>query len=454
MSITGRKKPFWLFITLTISKLIQKLCYLIPHIGGTALPGLISLKLQPTLINQIKEINQLQSIIITGTNGKTTTSRLLGHILKANSTKFLHNRTGSNLLRGIASTLVAQADFAGQLPAKLAIWEVDEAVLASAVDQLHPQYILFTNLFRDQLDRYGEIDTILNNWRSALKKTKPSTKIIFNLDDPSLNFLAQSLKPDQIKTFGLSNQQMSQGQPQHAADAIFCPACHQPLIFTHVFTSHLGHYSCSSCSFKRRPPDISYQHISPLVKEFKLTDQYQLYNLLAAFSLARLLNIPIPAIKKAVKTFQPVFGRGEIFTLNTKTSQIHLIKNPAGFNVILESLKQKKQLNSQPLLIAINDLTADGKDISWLWDVNLELLANRKKPIIVTGLRAYDIALRLKYAGIKKTQILIQPKPERAIQQLKTQNPPPLHLLATYTAMLQIRRILNKQKEIKPTWKD
>ena len=453
ISITGLKTRLQLFLAVLIGRLICKLCQLLPHIGGTALPGLIGLKICPTLINQIREINQLHSIIITGTNGKTTTSRLLGHILKTQPIAIIQNQTGSNLIRGIASSLINQVSLNGKLSAHLAIWEVDEAVLPIAVNQLRPKHILFTNLFRDQLDRYGEIDTILAAWQSALKKISPSTQVFFNLDDPCLNFLSQSLKSSQTTTYGLPAQKMSPRQPTHSADTVFCPVCHQPLNFTCTFTSHLGHYSCSSCSFNRLSPDYSFSSISSLTKHFPLTDQYQLYSLLAAFSLARSLNVPKSVISQAVQTFKPVFGRGELFTLNSKPAQIHLTKNPAGFNVVLESLCRQKQLNSQPLLIAINDLTADGKDISWLWDVHLHLLAKRKKPVIASGLRAHDLALRLKYAGLDQTKILIQPRLKTAIKQLQAQSPAPLHLLASYTAMLSIRRILSRQKIVSSTWK-
>jgi len=180
-----------LFFSITIAKFISQLSRLIPFIGGSALPGLIALKLNPALINQISKKNKLKSIIITGTNGKTTTSRLLGKILKTNHIKYIHNRTGSNLLRGIASTLINQSNNFGKIDKNLAIWEVDEAIIPQAIKQLNPSIILFNNLFRDQLDRYGEIDSILNKWKQGINNLSKTTKLIINIDDPSLNYLSQ-----------------------------------------------------------------------------------------------------------------------------------------------------------------------------------------------------------------------------------------------------------------------
>jgi UDP-N-acetylmuramyl tripeptide synthase len=451
MNITGQKIGLNFYFSLFVGKLLNLVCRLFPFTGGTALPGLISLKLDPTLINQIREINRLESIIITGTNGKTTTSRLLAHMLMTNSVKLIQNRTGSNLLRGLASTLINQTNLSGKLDASLAIWELDEAAFEPALTQVRPSLVIFTNLFRDQLDRYGEIDSILKSWLSACQKLPPKTKILVNLDDPSLNFLAQKLKnKQQIFSYGLEQKSVRR-HLAHASDAIFCPFCHQPLKFSRIFTSHLGHYLCSHCSFKRSSPDFKLE--PELLPLFPLRGIHQRYNLLAALAAARILKIPEKSILQAIKTFKPAFGRQESFRFKQKPAHLFLVKNPAGFNVILETLKQTQQLN-RPLLIAINDLIADGTDISWLWDVDLQVLNTRQQPVIVSGLRAEDLALRLKYAGLPKDLIQLQPHLKAALKDLGRSPAAPVYLLASYTAMLALRKILTQQKIIHSTWAD
>jgi UDP-N-acetylmuramyl tripeptide synthase len=441
-----------LFFSLLIGKLIQLICRLLPAIGGSALPGLVSLRLDPRLIEKLVKKNNLQSIIITGTNGKTTTSRLLGAILQAQSTPYLHNRTGSNLLRGIVSTLINQTNLLGQLSVNSAVWEVDEAVAPEAIKQLKPQILLFTNLFRDQLDRYGEIDTILQNWQKSLRFLPRTSKLIVNIDDPSLNQLAISWShPSRTITFGLSEKLAPKTSPAHAADALFCPDCLKPLQFTHVFTSHLGHYHCSSCSFKRQKPQLT---LSSQKQTPSLPGLHNLYNLLAATSLAQTLNISQTVIHQAIKDYQPAFGRAESFKLGRLPVNILLVKNPAGFNITLETLQAKKHLHSQPLLLILNDLIADGTDVSWIWDVDFELLKKRQTPLVVSGLRAPDLALRLKYAGLKPHLITIQPSLKKALSFLKHQPGSSGYILPTYTAMLQLREILRKQKLIHSTWED
>ncbi|MDZ7586870.1 MAG: MurT ligase domain-containing protein [Patescibacteria group bacterium] len=368
-----------------IGKLIAFFLQLFSSKGGTALPGLIALKINPNLIRRLAEKNQLQSIIITGTNGKTTTSRLLGSMLQAQNIPFLHNRSGSNLLRGIASTLINQSDTAGWIKTKLAIWEIDEAVVPIAIQQLQPKIILFNNLSRDQLDRYGELDTLLKSWQQSLSLHPKNTQVFINQTDQNL----KTLHSPQIIYFG-----------------------------------------------QALPPGEYFQA-----------------NILAAQALARSLKLKPASIHQGLKSFQPAFGRGETFTYHHKQIKISLVKNPAGFTAVLNQLQHNHQLN-QPLLIALNDLIADGADVSWIWDANLEILKNRRTPIIVSGLRAADLALRLKYAGINETFIQIQPRLHLAWQNFISQPGSVGNILPTYTAMLSLRQLLSQQKIIHSSWQD
>jgi len=371
--------------SLVIGKIITLFLKLFSLSGGTALPGLIALKLNPTLINQIVNKNQLISIIITGTNGKTTTSRLLGSIFKSSGINYIHNRTGSNLLRGIASTLINQTDISGKLKAKYAIWEVDEAAVKSAIIQLQPQIVLFNNLSRDQLDRYGELDTVILSWQAGIDSLPSSSQVLINQLDPRLS----KLKAKNLITFG---QSLNPGQ-----------------------------------FFKA--------------------------NIQAATAIAQILKIKNIYINQAVKNFKPAFGRGETFIFNRKPIRISLVKNPSGFNAVLSWLNLQKQLN-QPLLLILNDRIADGTDVSWIWDTNLEILSPRTQPIIISGLRSYDLALRLKYAGVNSNLIKVQPSITKAWSDLLNQKGPIFNILPTYTAMLELRQYLNRQKIIHSSWKD
>ncbi|MBU1085348.1 MAG: MurT ligase domain-containing protein [Candidatus Beckwithbacteria bacterium] len=417
-----------------IGKLTRTICHLIPSLGGTALPGLIALKLNKNLIKNLVNKNNLKSIIITGTNGKTTTGRLLAHILKKANISYLHNRTGSNLERGIASNLISNSSMKGSLPSQLAIFEIDEAVVPLLSKVLNPKVILFTNLFRDQLDRYGEIDTILSKWKQTLKTLNNKTTIIYNCDDPSLEYLTKETT-NKI-SFGLNKSHSTTKPLSASADAIFCLNCHQPLNFTHIFTSHLGHYSCPSCNFKRSVPKVN------LNLKSNLPGIYNLYNLLAAIAIAKSLGINQKTITKAIKSFTPTFGRGKSFKLKNLKTKILLVKNPTGYNVILETLTQNKNFKTSPLLLILNDNIADGTDISWIWDVHFNYLKYQKAPIIVSGTRANDLKLRLKYAGIQPARTVLAGSIKKALKILSNQPGSSAYILPTYTALLKLRKIL------------
>lgn len=435
-----------LSLAIIVAKITNQLCRLTPGLGGTALPGLLALKIDKNLLQKLIKKNQLDSIIITGTNGKTTTSRLLAHILKQAKVPYIQNRSGSNLARGITSSIINNLSASGQLSSKLAIFEVDEAVVPHLAKLLNPKIILFNNLFRDQLDRYGEIDTILSKWKQALKTLSNQTTVIYNCDDPSLEYLTKDIK-NKI-SFGLNKKHSKTKPLASSADAIFCLKCHQPLNFTHIFTSHLGHYSCPSCNFKRSTPQ------SNLNFKSNLPGVYNLYNLLAATTISKALKINQITIIKSLKSFTPAFGRGETFKQKGLNIKIFLVKNPTGYNAILETLAQTKNIKTSLLLLILNDNIADGTDISWIWDVDFNYLKYQKAPIIVSGTRAHDLALRLKYAGIKPSRLILVGSIKKALKKLSNQKGSSAYILPTYTAMLQLREILKKQKLLHSTWND
>lgn len=368
---------------LVISLLIAKIAALF---GGTAIPGLIGLQLNRTLINQIVKKNKLDSIIITGTNGKTTTARLLGSVLSLAKIDYCHNRSGSNLLRGIATTLINQSSLTGKLKQKFAIFEVDEATVPAAIKELAPKIVVVTNLSRDQLDRYGEIDTLLNLWQKSFDSLPKTSQVLINAADRRL----RPLRHPNRRYFGK----------------------------------------------KQTGTGLKYPS--------QFHGKFNYDNLWAVETIANCLGLDESLVPLAARSSPPAFGRGEVFSLEGKNYQINLVKNPASLKAVWQMLLDRKHLN-QPLLLILNDLLADGTDVSWIWDAPLPELERRLTPVVVSGRRADDLALRLKYANLKTKLMIIEPKIDRAFNRLTRIPGSPKYILPTYTAMLELRRYLKKE---------
>lgn len=439
--------------------------------GGTAAPGLISLKIDSRLIKKLRK-QLTYSIIISGTNGKTTTARLLASILQQAGIAFYHNRAGSNLLRGVASTLVSQAKLNGSLVPKIGLWEIDEAALPQALESLQPKLVVLTNLFRDQLDRYGEIDTLAKKWQLALKKLPQQNLIILNSDDPTVASLGKNLS-HKVYYYGIRDSKAGEEKLSHAADAIFCPYCSRALVYKKVYISHLGRYYCRNCGEIQPNPQFFADHISHQLSQLQflshtpkvsylikapLSGLYNTYNALASISIATLLKIDKLAIIEGIKKFIPAFGRFEQISIGQKTLKILLVKNPAGFNEVIKMINFLTHKQKASLLIALNDKIADGQDVSWIWDADVEKLEQEQLAnIIISGTRRYDLGLRLKYANIIR-----QPADRisnilplnQAISSLLNTPSKNLIIIPTYTAMLEIRKILNKKGLVHSTWKD
>jgi len=437
------------------------------HLGGaTAAPGLAALKIDRQLIAKMSKNFPQGSIIITGTNGKTTTSRMLASIFKKQGLEPIHNRTGSNLLRGIASTLIENSNLSGKIKNDIAIWEIDEAVMPQATNQIAPKVIVITNLFRDQLDRFGEVNKLRKIWKDAVKKLNKKDILILNADDPQVASLSQSTKAKVI-FFGLSDTNWGSLTLPRVADARFCPSCATPLNYKTVYISHMGDYSCPKCIVRRPKPNIFAQEIQSVEEEkadFRLVTPngqveiklsvgglYNIYNALAAASAAWTQNINLETIKNGLVNFKAAFGRVEKFEIDGKILWLYLVKNPTGFNEVIKTLFSDRE--KKDVLIAINDLTADGKDVSWLWDVDFENLQNKTGKIFLTGIRALDMALRLKYAQIGKPA-LVENNLEKALKAGIEQSEEKLFILPTYTAMLELRKILNKMGHGVKFWED
>ena len=474
-------KKIRFFLAIIVGKTIFFLTRTLGRGGGTAAPGLIANKLYPPLASQVTNQLKYGSVVITGTNGKTTTSRILSSILCQAGYKPIHNRAGSNLMRGVTSTLIEKCTLGGKIKANIGIWEIDEATFPHAVKDLNPKIVIITNLFRDQLDRYGEIDTIKKIWEESLLKLSRETVVILCGDDPNVASLGLNLK-NKVFYFGIEDKSFVTKTLPHSADCKQCPRCGSFLSFSSCFFSHLSsQYTCTNCGFSRPPIDLICRKIlfkdtkstqvslNTLTKQLNLkiylSGLYNVYNLLAAVATAQVLKVTENEIEEGVLKFRPAFGRIEKISAGKKEILLLLCKNPTGFNEVLRTItRKKKKLN---ILIAINDCVADGRDVSWLWDVDFEVLREKTQSLIVSGVRAEDMALRLKYAGLeignwyaqgisRSKQLEIEKSFQRAITLglKRTKAKEALYILPTYTAMLEIRKVLNKMGLTHKSWED
>lgn len=406
--------------------------------SGSTWPGHLALTIRKNFIKDISSQNKnLKIILIAGTNGKTTTGKFIQTILEKNGKKVFQNHAGANLQNGVASSLLLHANGNGTIPYDFAVFEVDENILPIILDEIIPKAVVLLNLFRDQLDRYGEIDTITHKWKQALKKLSKNTFLILNADDPQIAFLAKDLALETLY-FGLNDSSSSQESYQHAADSSYCPRCGTKLRFERVYFSHLGVYHCGSCQYKRPTPILT------RLSHYPLPGIYNRYNTLASVLVAKSLGIPKKTIESALQKVSPAFGRQEIVQYKGKKIQLFLSKNPTSFN---ESLRTIKMLSGRHVVFVLNDRIPDGRDVSWIWDVDFENLANTFSTITVSGDRVFDLALRIKYAGLYEKLHYFENLSfaiEKAMEKLQKEDL--LFVLPTYSAMLDVRKIITGKK--------
>ncbi len=396
--------------------------------AGETWPGEIALSLRPAIARSLANNLTDGAILVAGTNGKTTTSLMAKTILEHIGDRVVHNTTGANLLNGVVSSFIRNADWLGRVTADVGIFEIDENSLPVLLRYMTPKRVILLNLFRDQLDRYGEVDVIVEKWKKALSHLPKSTIVILNSDDPGIASLGSKLKSKPIY-FGVNDASKFLKTREHATDSIFCPLCGARLSFDGVYFSHIGKWRCIKCGYKRPEPTIR-RWPSPL------PGLYNQYNTLAAVALAKSLDIPDSETKKALAGFAPAFGRQEEIMVGKKAIKLFLSKNPAGFNA---SLRTVLEMGAKELLLVVNDRIPDGRDVSWIWDVDFEMIPV-STAVVVSGDRVFDLALRMKYAGLHAT---LEPDLGRALVQ---QSPNTLYVLATYSAMLDVRKLLKGRK--------
>lgn len=435
--------------------------------GGTTMPGRVARAVEPNVVGLLAGRLRGGTVLVAGTNGKTTTAHLIAHLMRAEGRRVVHNRAGANLAAGIASALVEHADLRGAPAGDLGIFEVDEATVPRVVPALAPRVAVFTNLFRDQLDRYGEIDYISGLWRAAGARLSTGFVRVANADDP-LVYDAVREMPGTLVTYGLDDDRHALPALEHTAEARYCYRCGTPYVYAVTYFGHMGRYRCPTCGVARPAPDLVAREIvldGPDGAEFtidagpagraavrtRLPGLYNVYNILAAAGASLQLGATLARAAGAVGSFLPAFGRAERMTLDGRDVQILLVKNPAGFNEVLRTV-----LAGGPLpvvLIAINDLIADGRDVSWLWDVDFEMLAGRVGRVVVSGLRAEDMAVRLEYAGLPAHAIEAERSFDAAIDRaLGLATSGRLFILPTYTSMLAIRAVLERRGVVGRFW--
>jgi lipid II isoglutaminyl synthase (glutamine-hydrolysing) len=436
--------------------------------GGTTMPGRVARAVEPKVVPLLSHRLRQGTVIVAGTNGKTTTSRLLAHILSTIGHRPVHNRAGANLAAGIASALVEHADVWGRPAGDIGVFEVDEATVPRVAPHLTPRVVVFTNLFRDQLDRYGEIDHIAGLWRALGRALPQDAVVVANGDDPLVLDAVRDL-PGRHVMFGVDDDRLALPAMEHTAEARYCYRCGTPYEYAFTYYGHMGQYRCTTCGAGRPALDVAARDVTlagpegatftmalagiprPIPIATSLGGLYNVYNVLAAAGAALQLGASPEQVAGAVRSFAPAFGRGERITVGGVEIRMLLSKNPAGFNEVLRTVLSGGAL--PVLLIAINDNIADGRDVSWLWDVDFERLVGHVDRVIVSGLRAEDMALRLQYAGVPDDAIEVRPEYEPALRAaLRHAAGQPLFVLPTYTAMLALRDVLRQWGTVGRFW--
>ncbi len=455
--------------------------------GGTTLPGRVLLRLEPEAIARLGAGLTGGATIVSATNGKTTTAGMIAAILTAEGRPPVHNRAGSNMTWGVATALLEQRGAEG-------LFEVDEAWLPRVAAQLAPKLIVLGNLFRDQLDRYGEMEALAEDWARTVAARPSGSGLALNADDPLVADLGRDPATERpregVLYFGIDDHGQALPELQHAFDAKHCRRCGHPYAYEVAFVGHLGHYSCPNCGARRPRPDVAATRIDlhgmegstttvrvpdgEIEVSLPLPGLYNVYNALAAIAAALGLGVAPERIAAALGGMHAAFGRVETIPVDDKRVSILLIKNPAGANEVLRTLKleadrpsplSRSQFSADSadncerqggggidLWLALNDRIADGRDVSWVWDADFELLADAVRRVTCAGTRAPEMALRLKYAGWPEERIAIEPDIAASLDAAVAAAEDRLFALPTYTALLELRKLLADRGLAKEFW--
>jgi lipid II isoglutaminyl synthase (glutamine-hydrolysing) len=429
--------------------------------GGTSLPGKVLMRLDAHAIGALAERLPGGSAVISATNGKTTTAAMVAAVLEHTGTRLVHNRAGANMAGGVASALLQATRGGGRMAGDLGLFEVDEFWLGRVVDELRPRALLLGNLFRDQLDRYGELDTIADRWLEVAARTPAA--LILNADDPTVADLGRARGGDApaggrtgITFYGVQDDAVAIAEMQHAADAKHCRRCGAPYTYEAIYLGHLGRYHCDACGATRPSPDVAAHDVAldgvrgarfslrtpagERAVALPLPGLYNVYNALGAAALALALGASLDDVAAGLEAVSPAFGRAETVRVGGRELSILLVKNPAGANEVLRTLILEP--GEHDLLAVLHDTVADGRDVSWVWDADFEVLAPRVRRVTCSGTRAAEMALRMKYAGVPAQRIVVRPRLAEGLDDALSCADGRVFALPTYTAMLALRDVL------------
>jgi len=436
--------------------------------GGTSLPGKVLTRLEPGAIGLLAGRLERGSIVLSGTNGKTTTAAMIASVLERRGARLVHNRAGANMAGGVASALASAARGGGRrVDGDTGLFEVDEFWLAQMLSALEPRAVLLTNLFRDQLDRYGELETIGERWLEAITRLPAATRLVLGADDP---LVADLGRHRDVLCFGVEDDALARPEMQHAADSKHCRRCGHPYTYDAIYLGHLGRYRCPNCQARRPDPavrasDVELHGIRSAAftletadgtarVELPLPGLYNVYNALAAAALCTALEVTLAEIVTGLEAVEPVFGRAETLEVGShppRSMSLLLVKNPAGANEVLRTLTLEPP--GLDVLGVLNDGIADGRDVSWVWDADWELIAPRLERMVCAGTRASELAVRLKYAGVDPARLTVIEDLETALGAALAGGEGPLYVLPTYTALLELRELLARRGEAQEYWR-
>jgi UDP-N-acetylmuramyl tripeptide synthase len=446
--------------------------------GGTSLPGKLLLRLAPDSVARLGRQLERGSVIVSATNGKTTTAGMIASVLTQAGVVAAHNRAGANMPGGVATALLERTRGTRVRDAELGLFEVDEAWVGPLVAELAPHTVILGNLFRDQLDRHGELEKLADGWARLVEECSERTTFILNADDPLVADLGRTSTGEprpRVLYFGVADRSHGLPEPEHAFDAKHCRRCGAPYRYSATYLGHLGDYACPSCGAARPEPSVTAERVelrgmsgaklamsTPVGRielALPLPGLYNVYNALAATACCLSLGIGSEELKRGLESFATAFGRAERLRIGSRELSILLIKNPAGANEVFRTLvSTRPQQDDQraggelDLWIALNDRIADGRDISWIWDTEFEMLAGHARRVVCSGTRAEELALRLKYAGLPPERVEVVRGLEAALERSIQDGGAPLYALPTYTALIELRELLAARGYARPYW--
>jgi lipid II isoglutaminyl synthase (glutamine-hydrolysing) len=463
-------------LKIALARAVGRLSRLSRRGGGTSLPGKLLLRLAPRALEQLGDGLERGSVVVSATNGKTTTAGMIASVLGQAGISNAHNRAGANMPGGVATALLERTRRGRLADVQLGLFEVDEAWVAKVVEELRPHTLVLGNLFRDQLDRYGELERLADDWAKLAAGSERPRVMVLNADDPLVADLGRTAEGERrsgVVYFGVEDRSHALPELEHAFDAKHCRRCGSPYRYSAAYLGHLGDYFCPSCGNVRPQPTVAATKVElwgmsgssvtiatpqgEIELDLQLPGLYNVYNALAATACALSLGLGLDQIRAGLESFAAAFGRAEHIQVGSRSISILLIKNPTGANEVFRTLAAEMARQNGDgdldLLMALNDRIADGRDVSWIWDADFELLTENASNIVCSGTRAAELALRLKYAGVSAQKIEVVPDLDDGLDRAAQHDGArPLYVLPTYTAMIELQDLLASRGHARPYW--